>query len=415
MEKKSARIESKERASVLTASVSFTFKRLYFVSTQGTQKSVPSFLSNRPLHIFVSIRILAEMPSLPTTTKQWVLSNPPTTKVILDGSETTFKLETASIPALKDGQVLVKPHYFSNDPAQRGWIQKGVDAERLYIPPVAQGAVMRSFAICEVLQSKAENLKEGQMVSAAAGWTEYAVMEAKDCNPVQADEQAGIKLTHFIGSIGAPGITAYWGLVNVAGTTKDDTVVVSGAAGATGSMVMQIAKHVLGCKKVIGIAGGEKKCKWVESLGADVCVDYKATNFKEQLWKATEGFVEVYFDNVGGEILDTMLKRIKRYGRIAACGSVATYNDPESLRLKNWFEVIANRIEIKGFIVLDAFFQGKGPAIIGALRNGVKDGKIKLTEEGETIVPTKFEDVPKTWTSLFEGGNQGKLVTELKA
>lgn len=353
------------------------------------------------------------MAPLPTQTRQWIVSNPPKTNVSLSGDNATFTLQTVDTPSVNDGQVLVKLLYLSNDPAQRGWIQDGVDAERLYVPPVRQGDVMRALGVGEVIQSKAENVKEGQLVSYMANWTDYRVLEAKEVTPIQEDKEAGIKATHFIGTLGMTGLTAYYGLTSVAKATKEDTVVVSGAAGSTGSMVVQIAKNIIGCKRVIGIAGGEKKCKWVESIGADVCIDYKAADFEEQLWKATEGYVEVYFDNVGGHILDLMLKRVKRYGRIAVCGSIATYNDPESTRLKNWFEVIANRIEIKGFIVLDAFLQGKGQEMMGAIRTAVKEKKIQIEKQEETIVPTKFEDIPKTWTMLFEGGNQGKLVTEL--
>ena len=283
------------------------------------------------------------------------------------------------------------------------------------MPPVRQGDVMRSLGIAEVVASKADNLKEGQIVSCTPGWTEYTVLAAKDCTPVQEDKEAGIKATHYIGAMGGPGLTAYWGLLDVVRTTKEDTVVVSGAAGCTGSMVVQLAKNVIGCKRVIGIAGGEKKCRYVESLGADVCVDYKAADFEEQLIKATEGYVEVYFDNVGGSILDMMLKRVKRYGRIAVCGAISTYNDPESTNLKNWFEVIANRIEIRGLIVLDAFYQGKGPEMLGKMREAVKEGKIQIDKQEETIVQAKFEEIPKTWMMLFEGGNQGKLVTDLRA
>ncbi|KAJ4355729.1 quinone oxidoreductase [Didymosphaeria variabile] len=354
------------------------------------------------------------MAPLPKQTRQWIVSNPPKTSVSLSGDDATFKLQTVDTPSVNDGQVLVKLKYLSNDPAQRGWIQSGVDAERLYVPPVRQGDVMRSYGIGEIVQSKAENLKEGQLVSYTANWSDYRVLEAKEVTPVQEDKEAGIKATHYIGALGGPGLTAYYGLVGVAEATKDDTVVVSGAAGSTGSMVVQIAKHVLGCKRVIGIAGGDKKCKWVESLGADACIDYKASDFEDKLWKATEGYVEVYFDNVGGHILDLMLKRIKRYGRVAACGSIATYNDPESTRLKNWFEVIANRIQIRGFIVFDAYTKGNGQEMMNAIRNAVKERKIQIEKQEETIVPTKFEEIPKTWTMLFEGGNQGKLVTELK-
>jgi NADPH-dependent curcumin reductase CurA len=346
--------------------------------------------------------------------RKWVLSNPPVADVVLEGNDATFKLENVTLPELGADQILVKTLYLSNDPAQRGWIQKGMDPERLYVPPVQEGETMRSYGIGEVVESTADSLKKGTLVTGTLNWTDYTVVGAKEVRPVAADEKSGIRVTNYIGSLGGPGLTAYYGITDIARATKDDVVVVSGAAGATGSMVVQIAKHLIGCKKVIGIAGGDKKCKWVESLGADVCVDYKAASFKEDLKKATDGFVDVYFDNVGGEILDLMLSRIKRFGRVAACGAISAYNDP-TVGVKNWFEIIANRIEVRGFIVIDAMVSGKAGDMLGAITQGIKDGKIKIDPESETVVPTKFEDVPKTWTTLFSGGNQGKLVTEIQA
>lgn len=273
---------------------------------------------------------------------------------------------------------------------------------------------MRSYAVCEVIESKSEKLQPGQLISTQTSWTEYDVVDASSCNPCQVNEEAGIKASHFLGALGGTGLTAYYGLVDVAGAKAGETICVSGAAGATGSMVVQIAKHIIGAKRVIGIAGGESKCRWVESLGADVCVDYKAADFEEQLIKATDGYVDVYFDNVAGDILDLMLTRVKRYGRIAACGGVSGYNGDKT-GLKNWMEIVKNRINVHGFIVIDALMAGKAPAIIGELVGGIKAGKIKIGADSETIVPTKFEDIPKTWNMLFEGGNQGKLVTQLEA
>jgi NADPH-dependent curcumin reductase CurA len=348
-------------------------------------------------------------------TRQWILSNPPSSDPVLEGSNSTFSLKTTTLPSPGADQVLIKTLYFSNDPAQRGWIQKDMDPERLYVPPVNKGEVMRAYAIAEVLESNVDSLKKGQLVMGSLAWTEYAVVNAKELRPIQADESAGIRPTHFLGSLGGTGLTAYNGLIDVARASASDTVVVSGAAGATGSMVVQLAKHIVGCKRVIGIAGGEKKCRWVESLGADICVDYKSPSFTEDLKKATDGFVEVYFDNVGGDILDLMLTRMQKHGRIAACGAVATYNSMGEGGIKNWFEIITNRIEVKGFIVIDAIASGKTGAWMGELVKGVKEGKIKIGPETETVVGTKFEDVPRTWMMLFKGGNQGKLVTELKA
>lgn len=348
-------------------------------------------------------------------TRQWILANPPESNAVLSGDNATFKLENKTLSEVGQDQVLVKVQYLSNDPAQRGWIQKGVDKDRLYTEPVYQGDIMRAFAVCEVVKSNADSIKQGQLVLATTGWVEYAVLNAKECRPIQPNESVGIRPTSFLGPLGGTGLTAYYGLVDVVGANPQDTVVVSGAAGATGSMVVQIAKHLVGCKKVIGIAGGQKKCDWVKSLGADICVDYKSPTFKEDLIKATEGFADVYFDNVGGEILDLMLLRVKRFGRIAACGGVSTYNDRGSYGIKNWMEIVTNRIQVKGFIVTDAIEAGKAPEIIGKLVGGVTEGKIKIGSETETVVPTAFEDIPKTWTMLFEGGNQGKLITQLKA
>lgn len=303
----------------------------------------------------------------------------------------------------------------SNDPAQRGWIQRDIDPERLYTKPVFKGEVMRAFGIAEVIASNADNLKPGQLVNTTTNWAEYAVLDASTCRPIQVDPKSGLRPTHYLGALGGPGLTAYYGLIDVVRAQAGETVVVSGAAGATGSMAVQIARHVVGAKRVIGIAGGDKKCRWVESLGADICVDYKSTTFKEDLIKATEGYADVYFDNVGGEILDLMITRVKRFGRIAACGAIAVYNDPESQGIKNWYQIITNRIEVRGFIVLDAVAAGKAPAMIDGIVDKVKEGKIKIGEDSETVVKTRFEDVPRTWKMLFEGGNQGKLVTEIVA
>jgi NADPH-dependent curcumin reductase CurA len=189
------------------------------------------------------------------------------------------------------------------------------------------------------------------------------------------DHGLGMSKTHYLGALGLTGLTAYFGLTEVVNTTKDDIVVISGAAGATGMMAVQIAKHIIGCKKVIGMAGSDEKCKWVESLGADLCLNCKSSargcagrhaeihpdkssSFKEDLKKATLGpdnYANVYFDNVGGEILDFMLTRMAKFGRVSCCGAISNYNSSGDtmVGVKNWFEVITMRLMCKGFIVLD--------------------------------------------------------------
>lgn len=270
---------------------------------------------------------------------------------------------------------------------------------------------MRARSVAEVMESTASKYKKGDKVLASMGWAEYAVQNAKECQAI--DTSMGISPTHYLGAFGLTGLTAYYGTKIIARAGPEDTVVVSGAAGATGSMVVQIAKHMLGCKRVVGIAGTDDKCKWVESLGADVCLNYKKPDFRKQLIASTDGYVEVYFDNVGGEILDLMLTRMKKDGRVAACGAVAEYNKSNPTGLKNWLEVISNRIEIKGFIIMDWLAQGKGPDAVKEMVQALKQGKIKVDEASETVVDTKFEDIPKTWMRLFEGANTGKLVTKL--
>ncbi|KAG2161610.1 MAG: Uncharacterized protein AUREO_014980 [Aureobasidium pullulans] len=346
--------------------------------------------------------------SAPKTTRAWILSNPPTDMP----DENTFKLVEQDLPELKDGEVLVKTTYLSNDPAQRGWIQKGVDADRMYFPPVEINAPMSSFGIATVLETKAADFPKGTLVNCLTNWREYAVIDTTLGAPyvTRVDPIPGIKETHFLGALGLTGVTAYHGLEHI-NVTKDDTVVVSGAAGATGSMVVQIAKKIIGCKRVVGIAGTADKCRWVESLGADVCINYRDADFKEQLIKQTEGYVEVYFDNVGTEILDLMLTRVKRFGRISACGSISEYNNSTPPGFKNWFEVIANRLTIKGLIVLDA--GARWPEMIKEIADAAVSGKIQIGDANETIVPTPFEDVPKTWLKLFEGANTGKLITHI--
>ncbi|KAF2084337.1 NAD(P)-binding protein [Saccharata proteae CBS 121410] len=349
------------------------------------------------------------MSSTPTTTQQWVLANRPSATPILEGSNATFVLKTAELPALKENQVLVRLRYVSNDPAQRGWISP-MQPERLYFPPVEINAPMSTGGVAEIVASTASTHPVGALVSSfALKWSEYLVLDASAVDILPTIP--GISATHFIGALGAPGLTGFYGIRDVAEAKASDIVVVSGAAGATGSMVVQIAKKMIGCKKVIGIAGSESKCEWVKSLGADECLNYKSPTFAEDLKRATPDYVDVYYDNVGGEMLDLMLGRMQRFGRVALCGAIATYNSDQPTVLKNWFEVISMRIQLKGLIVLDCFHKAK--EMVGELVQAFQEGKIRIGDEGETVVETGFEGVPATWMKLFEGANTGKLVTKL--
>ena len=352
--------------------------------------------------------------SSPKSSQQWILSTKPTHLPELSGSNQTFKLVEKDLPNLKDDQLLVKTLYLSNDPAQRGWISKGVNPDRLYTLPVKEGTPMHARGLCEVLESTSENFKKGDTVLGSCGWTEYSVLDAKACQPAP-ELPAGLSKTHYLGALGLTGLTAYYGLKVVSEAKPEHTVVVSGAAGATGMMVVQIAKKIIGCKTVIGMAGSDEKCKYVESLGADKCLNYKSKTFKEDLIKLTPGphYVDVYFDNVGGEILDFMFTRMGKGSVVAACGAISDYNTPADkwTGLKNWYDVIVMRIQIRGFIVLD--YLNKTPEVMGIFQQAIKDGKLSIGDESEQVVKGGFKDVPKTWMTLFEGGNTGKLVTQI--
>jgi len=208
--------------------------------------------------------------------RQWLLNKKPEDMPILDGDNATFRLEETDLPDPKDDEVLVKLKYLSNDPAQRGWISKFINPERLYVAPVKEGAPMAARGLAEVIESKSSSYKKGDTVIASTGWSEYSIIPAKQLQPAP-DLPDGKPKTQYLGALGLTGLTAYFGLTEVVNTTKDDIVVVSGAAGATGMMAVQIAKNIIGCKKVIGMAGTNEKCKWVESLGADICLNCRCS------------------------------------------------------------------------------------------------------------------------------------------
>ncbi|KAJ4248387.1 quinone oxidoreductase [Fusarium torreyae] len=356
------------------------------------------------------------MVSRPTQCRAWVLKNKPTGIPILSGDETTFALTTIELPPLKENQVLVKALYFSNDPAQRGWIDPIIPKERLYVTPAEVGQPMRARALGQIIESTSNEIEQGAIVRATINWQEYAVLDANSVY-VTAALPHNLSLTHYLGALGSTGLTAYYGLLDVGEARKGDKVVVSGAAGATGSMVVQIAKKIVGAESVIGIAGTDEKCRWVEELGADKCksslsLNYKSPTFKQDLHEATSAGVDLYFDNVGGEILDLMLTRMSRHGRITACGAISGYNSDNPCVLHNYFHVISMRVRIQGMIIHD-FPPDKASEAQDLLLRAIADGQLSLSDDNETVVPTAFEKVPETWLKLFQGSNTGKLVTQL--
>jgi NADPH-dependent curcumin reductase CurA len=348
----------------------------------------------------------------PATARNWVLAKKPAGLPVLSGEDATFQLVEKSLPALQEGQVLVKVQYLSNDPAQRQWIDPKIDPARLYTTPVEVGDTVAAYAaVAEVVESRSPALPVKTLVFGMTGWCDFAIIPADECIPIQAVD--GLTATDCTALFGTAAVTAYYGLTDILQAGPKDAIVISGAAGAVGSVAVQIAKNMLKCKKVVGIAGSDEKCRWVESLGADVCLDYKSATFEAELIGATEGFVETFFDNVGGHTLDLMLTRLQKDGRVAACGAMADYNSTVPYGIKNWYQVIAMRLQVRGFVVLDAMPTGRWKRITDALVTGYLEGKLKATEQSLTIVPADMEDVPKAWMRLFEGQTSGKLLTQL--
>lgn len=312
-----------------------------------------------------------------------------------------FSFETAPVPALEDGEVLVKVSHLSLDPAMRGWMNAG----RSYIPPVELGEVMRAGGAGTVVESRHDGFRPGDAVTGITGVQEYAAIKGERLQKVDASK---VPLESYLGGLGMPGMTAYFGLLDVAAMKEGDTVVVSGAAGAVGSIVGQIVKIKGG--RAIGIAGGADKCKWVvDELGFDACVDYKNEDVAKRLRELAPDRINVYFDNVGGEILDICLAQIAFHGRIAICGAISQYNNTTPMRgPSNYMSLLVNRARMEGFVVFD-YAKRYGEAV-AAMAGWMAEGKLKVKEY---VVEGGVEAFPETLNKLFAGENTGKLVLKI--
>src|SRR5437667_1472684 len=258
-------------------------------------------------------------------------------------SEDNFRIESAPLPKCGDGEVLVRNLWLSLDPYMRGRMSEA----KSYAKGVDIGEVMVGQTVGEVVESKNEKLKKGDKVLTQLGWQLYG--SAKEVTKVA---ESRVPLSCYLGVVGMPGMTAYFGLKELGQPKSGETVVVSAASGAVGSVVGQLAK-LWGCRAV-GIAGGREKCAYVkEELGFDACVDYKGAALREDLKAACPKGVDVYFDNVGGEILDLLLTRLNVFGRIVVCGSISDYNSTEPYRVRNWRAILVNRLRVQGMIVFD--------------------------------------------------------------
>ncbi|TXT10606.1 hypothetical protein VHUM_02111 [Vanrija humicola] len=268
---------------------------------------------------------------------------------------------------------------------------------------------MRASAVAKVLESQSTKYKAGDSVYGYFGWTDFSVID-ESAVATPAAELPG-KPYASISPLGVTSLTAYFGTIEVLDIKPEHTVVVSGAAGAVGQVVVQLAKNVKGAKKVIGIAGGPDKVAYLKSIGADAAVDYKAADWKEQLAAIVgEDGVDRFFDNVGGEIFDHLLTVLNRAGRVAVCGQITSYNG-QYVPFPHFTEVISKALTIQGFTLMD--YIPRWGEVAQELRKLIDDDKIKAAD-AETVVPTKVEDIPTTWLRLFEGKNRGKLVTQLE-
>lgn len=329
--------------------------------------------------------------------RQWCLVARPVGMV----QASDFELREEPVPAMGEGEYLVRTLYVSVDPAQRGWM----NANPGYMPPIPLGEVMRGGTLSQVVESRHPDYAPGDIVSGFFGWQDYALggtgaLGAQTVTPEHP-------LPRYLGVLGGTGLTAYVGMLDVGQVTEGQTVLVSGAAGATGSVAAQIAK-IKGCR-VIGIAGGGEKCAWLtDELGLDAAIDYKGEQVGERLSVLCPDGVDVYFDNVGGAILESAIAHMASGGRIACCGMIAGYNAavPEP-GPNNLFLLIARRITMTGFLVMD--FAPRFPDARRDLSAWLEAGRLKARED----VQEGFENIPSTFLRLFSGRNLGKQVVKV--
>jgi len=313
----------------------------------------------------------------------------------------TWSLEKTALPSLQSGEFLMEIHFVSLDPAMRGWM----DNRRSYIPPVEIGEVMRAGTIGKVIKSENDKFKIGDWIVGWHGVQEFAISDGT--NDFNLGQQLAVAPEKFLSVLGMPGFTAYFGLFDVGKPQKGETIVVSAAAGAVGSIVGQLAK--LKGLKVVGIAGGKEKCDFVvNELGFDACVDYKSMSFPKEMLEATNGGVDIFFDNVGGDILDFMLTRINRKARVVICGAISQYNNEGAVDgPSNYLSLLVNRARMEGFVILD--YVDRYPQASMELASWLSQGQIKSREH----VDKGIENFPETFKRLFSGDKKGKLVLQM--
>ena len=326
--------------------------------------------------------------------KKWILKKRPKGLV----EESNFKFVEEELSELQDGEILIQTEYLSVDPTQRMWLTDMPG----YLPPIQIDEVIRSGGMGRVIESKNEKFDEGDLVNGFMGGQTHLVSDGKGFTKVPEV----LPIPTMLNVLGLTGITAYFGLLDIGQPNEGDTVVVSGAAGATGSVVAQIAK-IKGCN-VIGIAGGEEKCGWLEDCGLDHVIDYKATKATKELGRIAKDGIDIYFDNVGGPLLEAVLFKINLNARIVICGAISNYASTDMpVGPRNLSSLIVNRARMEGFLVLD--YLDKADEARQELSKWLMDGKIKHRED----IQEGIENCPNTLNRLFTGQNIGKQILKI--
>jgi NADPH-dependent curcumin reductase len=330
-----------------------------------------------------------------TMNKQVLLATRP------DGwvKESDFRIVETPLPSPADGQVLLRNLYLSLDPYMRG----AMNEKRAYGAPLNIGDVMLGETVGEVVESRNPKFKVGDTVTTYAGWQQYATSDGKNLRPV---DPRLIPASAYLGAAGMPGVTAWYGLLKIGEPKAGETVVVSAASGAVGSVAGQIAK-IKECR-VVGVAGGASKCDYVTGeLGFDACIDHRSANWYEALAQATPKGIDVYFENVGGAILDAVLARCNPFARIPLCGMIAEYNAKERYGVRNLISAVGNRIKLQGFIISDHF--NIWPEALAQLTQWIREGRIKYRES----ITEGLENAPAAFIGLFKGENFGKQIVKI--
>ncbi|WP_420435612.1 NADP-dependent oxidoreductase [Candidatus Poriferisocius sp.] len=327
--------------------------------------------------------------------RQWIYAVRPDGPVCVDN----FEYRETEIPEPGDGQALARLCYLSFEPAMRTWLEDFIT----YMPPAPLGQPMVGPGVFQVVESNTPALSEGDLVSGMMGWSDYIVV----------DDQVrvvppGTPIPVMLGPLGGTGLTAYIGLLDIGRPQPGETVLTSGAAGATGSVAAQIAR-IKGCRSV-GIAGGADKCRWLlEEARLDAAIDYKNEDVGDRLAEVCPDGVDVYFDNVGGDMLETVMGHMNMGGRVAVCGAISTYN--QGMRRpgpSNMFEIIEKRLTLQGFVMFD--HMDRVPAASADLGQWVAEGEIAF----QTDVQEGFENIPSTFLRLFNGANHGKQLLKVR-